>query len=162
MLQAHAAGIAALALAKSGPDYRADALAALVRADSFDVTTRQTPEQSVAYFCMPGHIARMRAKALRQLGDLPAAIDAATESLKLQAVRDRAASHILLGVIYVDAGELEAGIASILAGADDEADNTSARLSGQLLDARTLVHIRAPGSASARTLDARMEQLQLI
>ncbi|WP_405165017.1 hypothetical protein OG203_07860 [Nocardia sp. NBC_01499] len=162
LLRAHAAGIAALALAKSGPDYRADAHEALVRADSFDVTIARTPEESLAYFCTPGHIARMRAKALRQLGDLPAAIDAAMESLRLQAVRDRAASHILLGTIYVYAGDLEAGVVSILAGAEADADNASARLSGQLLDARSLVHIRAPGSAPARKLDARMEQLQLI
>ncbi|MFE3758849.1 hypothetical protein ACFXO9_31485 [Nocardia tengchongensis] len=162
LLRAHAAGIAALALAKSGPDYRADAQSALARADSFDVTTARTPEESLAYFCTPGHIARMRAKALRLIGDLPGAIGAARESLRLQAVRDRAASHILLGTIYIDAGDLDAGVASILDGAEAEAANASARLSGQLLDARTLVHVRAPGSASARKLDRRMEELQLI
>ncbi|WP_306360417.1 M48 family metallopeptidase [Nocardia sp. CC227C] len=161
-LQAHAAGISALALAKSGPEYHADARAALARADSFDVSTTRTPDESLAYFCTPGHIARMRAKALRQIGDLPAAIDAARESLRLQAVRDRAASHILLGTIYVDAGQLDAGIESISTGAEVDADNGSARLSGQLLDARNLVHVRAPGSTSARRLDARLTQLQIV
>ncbi|GAB4588754.1 hypothetical protein [Nocardia sp. IFM 10818] len=162
LLRAHSAGIAALALAKSGPDYHADARAALGRADSFDVTAPRTPDESLAYFCTPGHIARMRAKALRHIGDLPAAIDAAKESLRLQAVRDRAASHILLGTIYVDAGVLDAGVESILKGAAADADNGSARLTGQLADARNLVHIRAPGSSFAQRLDARLAELQSV
>ncbi len=160
LLRAHTAGIAALAQAKAG--HPSDTRQALTRADSFDVTARRTPEESLAYFCTAGHIARMRAKALRQIGDLTAAIDAAQESLRLQAVRDRAASHILLGTIYIDAGNLDAGLDSILAGAKAEAANGSVRVSGQLQAARTLVHVRAPGSDAARKLDARMEELKLI
>jgi hypothetical protein len=82
--------------------------------------------------------------------------------LRLQAVRDRAASHILLGAIHVDAGNLDAGLSAILDGAEAEAANGSARVSGQLQNARTLVHIRAPGSEAARKLEARMTELQLI
>ncbi|MFE3960751.1 hypothetical protein ACFXPS_42070 [Nocardia sp. NPDC059091] len=162
LLRAHVAGITALAMAKAGTDFHGEARSALTRSEGFDVTISRTPEESLAYFCTPGHIARMRAKALRQMGDLPAAITAANESLRLQAVRDRAASHILLGTIYIDAGELDAGIDSILRGATEEAKNASARLSGQLLDARTLVRVRAPGSEAARKLDTRLEELQLI
>ncbi|MBB5913183.1 tetratricopeptide (TPR) repeat protein [Nocardia transvalensis] len=157
LLRAHTAGISALAQAKAG--HAMDTRAALGRADSFDITESRTPEQSLAYFCTPGHIARMRAKSLHQIGDLGAAIEAAEESLRLQAVRDRAASHILLGTIYVDAGNLDAALDEILLGA--EAAN-SARVSGQLQNARTLIHVRAPGSEVARTLDARMQELQQI
>lgn len=160
LLQAHTAGITALAQAKAG--HGADARQALARAERFDVTTPRTPEESLAYFCTAGHLARMRAKALHQIGDLGAAIDAAQESLRLQAVRDRAASHILLGTIYVDAGDMDAGLSAILDGAEAEAANGSARLSGQLQSARTLVHVRAPGSEAARKLDARMAELQLL
>ncbi|WP_454194603.1 helix-turn-helix domain-containing protein [Nocardia sp. Marseille-Q1738] len=160
LLRAHVAGIAALALAKSG--HTSDTRAALTRADSYNVTTTRGPEESLAYFCTAGHLARMKAKALRQIGDLQAAIEAAEDSLMLQAVRDRAASHILLGTIYVDAGDLDAGIASILAGAEAEAATASARISSQLREARRLVHIRAPGSVTARALDARLAELQLM
>ncbi|WP_156959568.1 hypothetical protein [Nocardia sp. BMG51109] len=91
-----------------------------------------------------------------------AAIGAAADSLRLQAVRDRAASHILLGTIHVDAGDVDAGLEAILKGAENETANGSTRLSGQLQSARTLIHVRAPGSAAARTIDARIEELQLI
>ncbi|MFE3105344.1 hypothetical protein [Nocardia tengchongensis] len=141
---------------------RTDAKAALARADSFDVTARRTPEESLAYFCTPGHIARMRGKALRLIGDLPAAIGAARESLQLQAVRDRAASQILLGTILTDPGDLDAGRSSILDGAEAGAASASARLSVRLIDARGLVHVRAPGLAAAGELDARIEELQLV
>ncbi|WP_280273059.1 hypothetical protein [Nocardia wallacei] len=160
LLCAHIAGIAALANAKAG--HASDTRAALTRADGFDVANPRNPEQSLAYFCTPGHIARMRAKALHQIGDLTAAVRAAEESLRLQAVRDRAASHILLGTIHVDAGNLDAGVSEILAGAKAEAAAGSARVSGQLHNARTLVHMRAPGSEIARRLDAEMKALQLV
>ncbi|NKY52491.1 hypothetical protein [Nocardia vermiculata] len=160
LLQAHTAGIAALAQAKAG--HRTDTRQALTRAERYDVDTPRTPAESLAYFCTAGHLARMRAKALHQIGDIGAAIDAAHESLKLQAVRDRAASHILLGTIYVDAGDLDAGLGAILHGVEAEAANGSARVSSQLQNARTLVHIRAPGSEAARKLDARMAELQLL
>ncbi|WP_327113696.1 hypothetical protein OHB12_32260 [Nocardia sp. NBC_01730] len=160
LLRAHTAGITALAQAKAG--HASDTRQALTRADRFDVTTPRTPEQSLAYFCTAGHVARMRAKALHQIGDLTAAIEAAEESLRLQAVRDRAASHILLGTIHVDAGDLDAGLSAILEGVEAEAANGSARVSGQLHNARTLIHVRAPGSEAARTVDARMAELPLI
>ncbi|WP_157124976.1 hypothetical protein [Nocardia pseudovaccinii] len=159
LLRAHTAGITALAQAKAG--HACDTREALTRADNFDVTAPRTPEQSLAYFCTAGHIARMRAKALHQIGDLTAAIAAAQESLKLQAVRDRAASHILLGTIYVDAGDLDAGLGAILDGVEAEAANGSARISSQLRNARTLIHVRAPGSEAARKLDVRMAELRL-
>ncbi|MGF6881731.1 tetratricopeptide (TPR) repeat protein [Nocardia sp. GP40] len=160
LLRAHTAGITALAQARAG--HASETRQALTRAEGFDVTTPRTPEESLAYFCTAGHIARMRAKALHQIGDLAAAIDAANESLRLQAVRDRAASHILLGTIYLDAGQLDAGLSAILDGVETEAANGSARVSGQLQDARTLVHVRAPGSQAAQTLDARMEELRMV
>lgn len=160
LLRAHTAGITALAHAKAG--HAVDTRSALERANSFDVSARRSPDESLAYFCTPGHVAPMRAKALHQIGDLSAAIQAAKESLMLQAIRDRAASHILLGTIYVDVGEIDAGITSILAGAEAEASNTSARVSGQLMDARRLVHLRVPGSDAVKSLDGRMAELQLL
>lgn len=160
LLRAHTAGITGLAQAKAG--HASDTRQALTRADSFDIARSCTPEESLAYFCTAGHIARMRAKALHQIGDLTAAIAAAQESLRLQAVRDRASSHILLGTIYVDADDLDAGLSAILDGAEAEAANGSARVSSQLKNARTLVHVRAPGSQAARKLDARIAELQLL
>ncbi|MGV9678550.1 hypothetical protein ACWDSJ_24995 [Nocardia sp. NPDC003482] len=160
LLRAHTAGITALAQAKAG--YRADARKAIARAERFDVSTPRTPQESLAYFCMAGHIARMRAKALHQISDLDAAIDAARESLRLHAVRDRAASYILLGRIYVDAGDMDAGLSAILDSVEVGAAEGSARVSGQLQSARTLIHVRAPGSEVARKLDVRMAELQLV
>ncbi|MET7774069.1 hypothetical protein [Nocardia sp. NPDC005366] len=160
LLRAHTAGITALAQAKAG--HEGDTRRALARAEAFDVSTPRTPAESLAYFCTAGHIARMRAKALHQIGDVTAAIEAAQESLRLHAVRDRAASHILLGTVYIDAGDLDSGLNAIIAGVEAEAAIGSARISGQLQRARTLVHVRAPGSKAARTLDARIEALQVI
>ncbi|MEU1984175.1 hypothetical protein [Nocardia sp. NPDC019395] len=59
-------------------------------------------------------------------------------------------------------GELEAGVQSIIAGAEEGTASASSRLTDQLAAARRSVRLRAPKSEAARTLDQHLVALQLV
>ncbi|MBF6137158.1 helix-turn-helix transcriptional regulator [Nocardia puris] len=155
-LRAHAAGIAGVALARLG--HAREARAALTRAVTPDIEAVRDPAESIAYFCDPAHIARLRAETLRCTGDTAAAISAATEAIALQPRRDSAETYVLLGTLHLEADDINAAVAAFLTAADTA--NQSPRVAGQLRSAQDALETAAPRSSAVRLLDDRLSDLQ--
>ncbi|QLY28804.1 hypothetical protein [Nocardia huaxiensis] len=155
-LRAHTAAVLAVALARLG--CASETRSALNRAGRYDVAEVADPADSLAYFCTPAHLARMRARALRSIGDLDAALDAASESVALQPRRDLTSAHILLGALYLDTGRLDAAVETIIAGLDAGAGPNSPRVTTRLRATWKDIRRLAPGSAPVRKLDQRLAE----
>lgn len=154
-LRAHAAGIAGVALARLG--HTREARASISRAATPDIEAVCDPAESIAYFCSPAHIARLRAETLRSTGDTAAAISAATEAIALQPRRDSAETYVLLGTLHLEAGDIDAAVAAFSAAADTA--DQSPRVADQLQSAQDALETAAPRSSAARLLDHRLGDL---
>lgn len=154
-LRAHTAAIAGVALARIGNT--AGAHAALTRAAMPDIDPVAGPAESIAYFCTPAHIARLRGEALRNTGDLTGAIGAANESIALRSHRDSAEAHLLLGTLHLDADNVDAAVDAFLTAIESAAH--SPRLADQLRIAVTSAAKRVPSSSAAQLLNERLDRL---
>lgn len=154
-LRAHTAAVLAIALARLGSV--SECRAALDRAGGYDLGAAPDPAASIAYFCTPAHLARMRARALRSVGDLRGALGAASESVALQPFRDLASAHILLGGLYLDTGRLDAAVETIITGLEASGAPNSPRVNRRLRSTWKDIRRTAPGSAPVRRLGERLD-----